>query len=447
MTDNKIVKPQPLSGFPEWLPEEKLVEERFLATIRRNFVRYGFAPIETPAVERKEVLQAKGVEAKEIYALSRLAAEQDGGDPATEMALHFDLTVPLARYVAQHFGRLTFPFRRYQIQKVWRGERPQAGRFREFYQCDIDVIGNGILGLLADAEIPSVIAAIFTELAIGRFKIRINNRKVLQGLLQAEGVAEDRLAATLRAIDGLEKVGRDKVAAALADQVGLDGAAVQRLLDRITGAVALDDLARSVDNPLLAAGIDELRGVADGLDALGVDPDVWEIDLSIARGLDYYTGTVYETRLEDHPEVGSVCSGGRYDNLASTFTRQTLPGVGISIGLTRMLSRLFDAGIVTPGAQTPAPVLVTVMDQAYLADCLAVAGELRRADIATEVFTDAKKLGQQLKYADQKGFSLVVILGEDEVEHDRVQLKHLDTGEQHSHPRAMLVEAVRAGLG
>jgi histidyl-tRNA synthetase len=447
MADHPIVKPQPLSGFPEWLPEEKLVEDRFLAIIRRNFALYGFTPVETPAVERKEVLRAKGVDAKEIYALSRLAAETEGGDGQTEMALHFDLTVPLARYVAQHFGKLTFPFRRYQIQKVWRGERPQAGRFREFYQCDIDIVGNGSLGLMADAEIPSVIAAVFSDLAIGRFKIRINNRKVLQGLMRAEGIGEDQQPAFLRTIDALEKVGRQRVAAMLAEDEGLGAAAADRLLAQLDRGADLDGLAGAVDDPLLREGIEELRGVAEGLAALGVDPDHWEIDLSIARGLNYYTGTVYETRLVDHPEVGSICSGGRYDNLASTFTRQTLPGVGISIGLTRMLARLFEAGIVAPGAKSPAPVLVTVMDQAYLANCLAAAAELRRAGIATEVFTDQKKLGQQLKYADQKGFRVVVILGEDEVEHDRVQLKLLDTSEQHSHPRAKLVEAVEAALG
>ncbi|MEQ9812495.1 MAG: histidine--tRNA ligase [Azospirillaceae bacterium] len=440
-----IVKPQPISGFPEWLPEEKLVETRLLDIIRRNFERYGFAPIETPAVERKEVLQAKGVESKEIYALARLAAEGEGGDPATEMALHFDLTVPLARYVAQHYSRLAFPFRRYQIQKVWRGERPQAGRFREFYQCDIDIVGNGTLDVLADAEIPSVIDAIFSEAAIGRFLIRINNRKVLQGVLAAHGVAEDGFPAALRAIDALEKIGREKVAAALVEATGLAPATADTLLDRLI-AGDLERLDGLDGGPLLAAGLTELAQVGDGLAALGVPPGHWAFDLTIARGLDYYTGTVYETRLVDHPEVGSICSGGRYDDLASTFTKQKLPGVGISIGLTRMLSRLFEAGVVRPGAATPAPVLVTVMDRALLADCLGLAAELRRAGIATEVYSEPRKLGQQLKYADQKGFLIALILGESEKAAGEVQAKLLASAEQESVGRAGIVAWVKERL-
>ena len=239
MSERKIVKPQPVSGFPEWLPEQKLVEERWLATIRREFARYGFTPIETPAIERKEVLSAKGVVEKEIYALSRLAAGE-GEDPTTEMALHFDLTVPLARYVAQHFANLTFPFRRYQIQKVWRGERPQAGRFREFYQCDIDVVGNGSLGLLNDAEMPCVIHSIFSQLGIGRFVVRVNNRKILQGFLESIGAPPERTTMALRVIDTLEKVGRDQVAADLQSQVGLDPASAGRLLDFLTAEADLE---------------------------------------------------------------------------------------------------------------------------------------------------------------------------------------------------------------
>jgi len=447
MSDTRapIVKPQPISGFPEWLPEEKLVETRLLDIIRRHFERFGFAPIETPAVERKEVLQAKGVESKEIYALARLAAESEGGDPATEMALHFDLTVPLARYVAQHYARLAFPFRRYQIQKVWRGERPQAGRFREFYQCDIDIIGNGTLDVLADAEIPSVIDAIFSEAAIGRFLIRINNRKVLQGLLAAHGLDPSAFVDALRAIDALEKIGREKVAAELTGKTGLAPDKADALLDLLI-AGDLDRLDAIADNPLLTEGLPELRHVTDGLVALGVPTDHWAVDLTIARGLDYYTGTVYETRLVDHPAVGSICSGGRYDDLASTFTRQKLPGVGISIGLTRMLSRLFEAGVVRPGAATPAPVLVTVMDRALLADCLGLAAELRQAGIATEVYTEPRKLGQQLKYADQKGFGIALILGESEKAAGEVQAKLLASAEQVSVARAGIVAWVKERL-
>ncbi|MEM7443715.1 MAG: histidine--tRNA ligase [Pseudomonadota bacterium] len=443
MSNDQIVKPRPLSGFPEWLPAEKLVETRLLDIIRRNFELYGFAPIETPSVERKEVLNAKGVEAKEIYALSRLAAEGGDGPTETEMALHFDLTVPLARYVAQHFSKLVFPFRRYQIQKVWRGERPQAGRFREFYQCDIDIIGNGALSILADAEIPSIINAVFTEMGIGRFLIRINNRKVLQGFLQAEGVADRDTVQVLRTLDALEKIGREKVAANLVDQAGLTTASADRLLSRIDGITDLDGLAEEVSIPLVSEGIAELQAVSAGLLAMEVPHKNWAIDLSIARGLDYYTGTVYETRLVDHPSLGSICSGGRYDNLAATFTKQALPGVGISIGLTRLLSRLFDAGLVEAGRSSPADILVTVMDRQLLGQCLMLASRLRGAGIAAEVFTDKKKIGAQLKYADQKGFPLALVLGDEEAKQGRVQIKTLATGDQISCDQDTLIDTVR----
>ncbi|NBB81942.1 MAG: histidine--tRNA ligase [Alphaproteobacteria bacterium] len=447
MADTPIVKPQPISGFPEWLPEEKLVEERLLRIIREEFERYGFAPLETSAVERKEVLRAKGVVEKEIYALSRLAAEGDGGDPTTEMALHFDLTVPMARYVAQNFARLTFPFRRYQIQKVWRGERPQAGRFREFYQCDIDIVGNERLGLLADAEIPLVINAIFERIGIGRFLIRINNRKILQGFLEGAGVPDPHFATALRLIDALEKIGEDKVLAGLESEIGLDADRATSILAFLTDAADLDRLRAYDGGARYQEGVAELAEVVEGLAALGMPADAWTVDLTIARGLDYYTGTVYETRLVDHPQIGSICSGGRYDDLASSFTKNRLPGVGISIGLTRMLSRLFDAGLLTPGPQTPASVLVTVMDRARLADCLAAAAELRGAGIATEVYTEPKKIGQQLKYADQKGFHLAVLIGEDEAATGRVVLKNLATAEQTTHDRADLVDAINDRIG
>lgn len=444
MSDNPIIKPQPISGFPEWLPEEKLVEERLLRIIREEFERYGFTPIETPAVERKEVLSAKGVVEKEIYALSRLAAGE-GEDPSTEMALHFDLTVPLARYVAQHFGKLTFPFRRYQIQKVWRGERPQAGRFREFHQCDIDIVGNNSLSALNDAEIPCVIHAIFSRIGIGRFVIRINNRKVLQGLLEHYGVAPAHYADGLRAVDSLEKIGRDAVARELAAEAGMEPGKAAALLDALTGEADLEALkALAGDTGLLADGLADLEEVSAGLKALGVPPDCWRIDLTIARGLDYYTGTVYETQLVDHPEVGSICSGGRYDDLASNYTRQKLPGVGISIGLTRLLSRLFDAGLLKPAGQTPAAALVTVMDRAHLDRYLAIASTLRAAGLNIEVYTERKKLGDQLKYADKKGFPAAIIIGEDEFSDGTALVKNLRAGSQDKVRQADLPTTLKA---
>ena len=445
MSDRKIVKPRPVSGFPEWLPEQKLVEQRLLDVIREEFERFGFAPIETPAIERKEVLAAKGVVEKEIYALSRLAAGE-GEDAATEMALHFDLTVPLARYVAQYFDKLVFPFRRYQMQKVWRGERPQAGRFREFYQCDIDVIGSGKLSLLNDAEMPLVIHGIFSRIGIGRFLIRVNNRKILQGFLAHLGLPAERGGDALRVVDALDKIGRDKVLAELGNRAGLSTGQAERLVDFITGDPALEDLAGMADDPVFRQGVAELKEVARGMRDLGLPDDAWAVDLSIARGLDYYTGTVYETILVDNPEIGSICSGGRYDDLAGTFTKQVLPGVGISIGLTRMLSRLFDAGLIETGASTPARALVTVMDSAFRDRYLALAAELRAAGINTELYTQDRKLGDQLKYADRKGIPVAVIAGEGEFDAGTVVLKALESGEQTTHPREDVSKAVRALL-
>jgi histidyl-tRNA synthetase len=439
-----IVKPRALSGFPEWLPEQKIVEERMLRIIRGAFERFGFAPIETPAVERKEVLTAKGVAEKEIYALTRLAAAE-GEDPSTELALHFDLTVPLARYVAQHFANLSFPFRRYQIQKVWRGERPQAGRFREFYQCDIDIVGNGELSLLNDAEIPCVIDNIFREMNIGRFVVRINNRKLLQGLLEDSGIDPARAPAAMRAIDALEKAGPAVVSQALQRDAGMTDASAGALLE-LLGTATFDALASRSGGARYAQGLAELREVVEGLSALGMPEDNFAVDPSIARGLDYYTGTVYETRLRDAPEIGSVCSGGRYDDLASTYTKQRLPGVGISIGLTRLLSRLFEAGLLTPKSKTTAQVLVTVMDRDRLPEYLRIAGELRAAGIPTELFTEPKKLKAQLSYASNKGFACVILAGESELSQGNVLVKNLATAEQTTHPRANLVAAVTQEL-
>lgn len=429
-----IIKPQPISGFPEWTPAEAIVERRFLQIIRKEFERSGFSPIETAAVERKEILHAKGVESKEIYALSRLAAESDGGDPATDMALHFDLTVPLARYVAQNFADLTFPFRRWQIQKVWRGERPQAGRFREFTQADIDVIGNGGLSPLHEAEIAVVIASIFNQFQVGDFTLRLNNRKLLQGLLEAYGMVDGAAAAGLKAIDALEKIGREATLKSLVDDAGCTTDGAEALLGTLTDVgdpdQTLDRVAASGDNEVLSSGVAEVRAIRAALDALGMPANRWVLDPSIARGLDYYTGTVFETRLEALPEIGSVCSGGRYDDLAGTFIRQKLPGAGISIGLTRLLARVLEAGIITADRSTVADVLVCVMSPEVLPKCLEVTRILRDGNFRTEVFLDKKKLGDQLKYADKKGFPLAVIIGSDEAAAGEVQVKDLRQQDQ-----------------
>lgn len=430
-----IITPKPMSGFPELLPEQQRVFNRCIDIIRRNFELSGFTPIETPAVERKEVLTSKGADEKEIYALARLFAGE-GESPDTEFALHFDLTVPLARYVALHKEKLVFPFRRYQIQKVWRGERPQKGRYRELYQCDIDAIGRGSLGLLNDAEMPAVIHRIFTEMGIGAFVIRINNRRLLQGFYRWLGVSADHIAETLRTVDKLEKIGREKVIAELVTKVQLAEDVAVQILDFVADDRPVDALLAhlaaqpAMSDELFAQGVSELRAVADGVRSLGVPESGFVIDLRIARGLGYYTGTVYETKLLAHPELGSICSGGRYDDLASYFTNEKLPGVGISIGLSRLAIALIEAGVLPTDAQTPSRVLVTVLDPARMSDYLRIAGELRAAGIACEVYLEKGRVGDQLKYADRKRIPFAVIAGETEFAAGRLKLKNMRTGEE-----------------
>lgn len=426
--------PRLISGFPEWLPQEKILENRILDIVRKHFELSGFAPIETPAVERREVLIAKGGNEKEIYTLGRLSGDIENDD-SKELALHFDLTVPLARYVAQYHRELTFPFRRYQIQKVWRGERPQAGRFREFYQCDIDVIGDGELSLLTDAEIPSIIFRIFQEMNIGPFIIRVNNRKILQGFFASIGVPEGKNAGVMRVVDKLDKVGINQVSTELISVFGLSTNQAAQVIDftslKLESTMAVESLTKKTGmGELYQQGVAELSVVLKGMMALGLPTESFQVDLSIARGLDYYTGTVYETSLVNHPGIGSVCSGGRYENLASHFTDRKLPGVGISIGITRLLSRLIKAGIVKSGASTIAPVLVTSMDVSRMLDYLGIAASLRAAGVNTEIYLESKKIGAQLKFANRKGFLIAIIAGERELSAGCATLKNLQTGEQ-----------------
>lgn len=442
------IKPEPISGFPEFLPDEQITFEWARDLIRRHYESFGFSPIETPAVERAEVLLAKGGNDREIYGLHRLAEDESGGD--ADLALHFDLTVPLARYVAQYAGQLAFPFRRYQIQPVWRGERPQAGRYRQFYQCDIDVIGDGQLSLFNDAEMPAVISGIFSEMEIGPFTIRINNRKVLRGLLAAIGLGNDE-AEAIRAFDRIDKIGRANVAEQLR-QLGATDEGVDRLLALADGSRTTDEWLEWLEaqdvNETFAEGVAELRTVVEGVRAMGVPDDHFRVDPGLARGLDYYTGTIYETRLDDHPEVGSICGGGRYENLAENYTNRKLPGVGISIGLTRMLPRLFEAGVLTPGRSTSARVLVSLFSPDQWADALQIGAALREAGIATEVYAEHKKLKQQLKYAARKGHDLVVIAGPSELEAGTVNLKDMrEDGGQETVALDRLADAVAEALG
>jgi len=443
------VRPALLKGFDqEFLPQEQLQFNALLELVRRNFERYGFLPIETPSAERIEVLTSKGGAEKEIYALSRLAADEDD-EAAAKGALRFDLTVPLARYVAMRERELAFPFRRYQIQRVWRGENPQVkrGRFREFYQCDIDVIGRETLSYLAEAEIPSVIYSVFREMGIGAFRIRINNRKVLKGILQHFAVGEDSAAAVLRALDKIEKEGEAAVLAEL-ERNGISAAAAGELYKIIAtrrqtneALALLKDLAYS--NETYVQGVGELGKIVEAIRQFGVPDEAFAIDLGVVRGLDYYTGTIYETTLLEHPDIGSICSGGRYDDLASYFTNTRLPGVGISIGLSRLFARLKEANLLQPLARTPAEVLVTTLDPASLERYLRIAAELRSQDVNTEVYLERAKIGKQFEYANRKGFRVAITAGLDEFARGTVKVKDLARQSESDVPMDQVVARVK----
>ena len=441
------VKPALLRGFDqEYLPHEQLQFNRLLDIVRGTFERYGFLPIETPSAERKEVLTSKGGTEKEIYALARLAAGDDEDEAATKGALRFDLTVPLARYVAMRERELAFPFRRYQIQRVWRGEAPQAnkGRFREFYQCDIDIINRDHLGLLAEAEIPSVIYSVFREMGIGGFRIRINNRKVLKALLARFEVPAARASAVLRVLDKIDKEPRAKIQEDLARE-GVREAS--RLYEVVSAKRETQEtLALLEQLALEGPGVQELREVAAAIRKFGVPDEAFAIDLGVVRGLDYYTGTIYETSLAEYPELGSICSGGRYDDLASYFTATRLPGVGISIGLTRLFSKLKEAGRLPRPPRTPAEALVVTMDRRFLDRYIEMGRALRGAGVNTEVYLEEAKLKNQLSYADRKGFRVAVIAGEDEFAKDAVQVKNLSTKTARDYPLGRLVDAVKENL-
>ena len=429
------VTPSPISGFPEWSPAERLVEQQMIDRIRSSFERFGFSPIETPAVERNTVLTAKGGEETErqIYSLTGLHP-QSGGD-TRDYSLHFDLTVPLARYVAQHNNELVFPFRRYQIQKVWRGERPQHGRFREFTQCDIDIVGDGRLSLLADAEIPAVISNVFNSLDIGDFTIRISNRKILTGYLEHLGFDESDAAIILREADKIERQGMGPLLQALD---GLDNgkAATDDILAIVqtsgSPAEVLDILSSIDGGERFQQGVNELATVFEHAADFGIAEENVTADIGIIRGLDYYTGTIYETRLDDHPQLGSICSGGRYDDLASYFIRKAMPGVGISIGLTRLFSQLLQAGIVEGGGASVAQVLVTTPDESLLAKAIEIASSLRGADVNTEIFFEQTRLGRQLRYASRKGFKFAVIPLPEDLEREQIKFRDLDAGEEYT---------------
>ncbi|MEO8844098.1 MAG: histidine--tRNA ligase [Kofleriaceae bacterium] len=425
------VQPRTTQGVLELTPANQIEFQRMLDTIRRGFERFGFLPIETPTFELVDVLLTKtgGETEKQVYFVQSTGSLEKGDKP--ELALRFDLTVPLARYVAEHEHELNFPFRRYQIQRVYRGERAQKGRFREFYQCDIDVIGKDTLSIGYDSEIPAVIYGVFAELAFGKFTIYVNNRKLLRGLLESMQIEQQ--VEVLHEVDRLRKAGREKVEALVAAIIG--EAKTKRLLDVLTSdwKAATDQLA-TVDHPTLREGIDELRRVYTSTLALGVPAESIQVDLSIVRGLDYYTGTVYETFLDDHPEYGSICSGGRYDNLAGLYTKSKLPGVGISIGATRLFSQRLEAEkaaakaagtAVTARKHATAHVIVMNVEVALAHDYAQLASELRAAGLNVEVYGNDDKLGKQFKYADASGVPLTVLIGSQEHAAGTAKIKDL----------------------
>ena len=437
------IKPRTLSGFMELLPARQQQMERFFQVLRETYALYGFTPLDTPVIEAAEVLLAKGggETEKQIYRFEK-------GD--SDLALRFDLTVPLAKYVALNYGQLSFPFRRFQIGKVYRGERAQRGRFREFYQADIDIIGDGQLDILNEAEIPAVIYRTFTALGLRRFQIRVNNRKILNGFYAMLGLTEQS-GDIMRTVDKLDKIGPDKVKAILTEDLGLSEAQAGEILSFIAirgsnGEILEKLAAYQGKNELFDRGLEELRAVVSCLGAFGVPEDNFAVDLTIARGLDYYTGTVYETTMLDHPEIGSICSGGRYDNLAEYYTDKKLPGVGISIGATRLFYVLEEQGLLNPNQPTaPADVLVIPMSEDFV-KAVEVATALRDAGIRTQLYTEKKKFKAKIGYADKLGIPYVVFLGEDEIANNVITLKDMASGQQQTLPADDAVALLKEGL-
>ena len=437
------IKPRTLSGFMELQPDKQVQMDKMRAVLAETYARYGFTPLDTPAIEAAEVLLAKGggETEKQIYRFTK--GESD-------LALRFDLTVPLAKYVAANYGQLTFPFRRYQIGKVWRGERAQRGRFREFYQADIDIIGDGALDILNEAEIPAIIYDTFTRLGLHRFRIRVNNRKVLNGFFAILGLSE-QAGDVLRTIDKLDKIGADKVRELLTDTCGVTGENADEILRFIAcPGTSADKLAFLEQyrgrNETFDTGLDELRTVVGYLPAFGVPEENFELDLTIARGLDYYTGTVYETVLLDHPEVGSICSGGRYDDLAGYYTNKSLPGVGISIGLTRLFYILQEQNMISDAVLTaPADVLILPMTD-DLSAAVSLASMLRAGGLRVQLYSEKKKFKAKIGYADKLGIPFVIFLGEDEIAQNVCALKNMVTGEQEAVTQAAALETIRAEI-
>ncbi len=437
------VQPRTLSGFMELLPREQAIMEEMMSVLRETYASYGFAPLDTPVIEASEVLLAKagGETEKQIYRFSK-------GD--SDLSLRFDLTVPLAKYVALHYGSLAFPFRRYQIGKVYRGERAQRGRFREFYQADIDIIGDGKLDIANEAEIPAIIYQTFSRLGLQKFQIRVNNRKILNGFYSMMGLSEQS-GDIMRTVDKLEKIGPEKVSGILTCELEVSQDAADEILKFIAIKGSNGQVLEALEqyrgrDALFDTGLEELGTVVKYLSAFGVPEEYFTVDLTIARGLDYYTGTVYETAMLDHPEIGSVCSGGRYDNLAEYYTNKILPGVGISIGLTRLFYVLNEQNMLNVENSTaPADVLALPMT-ADLSPAIALCAQMRRDGVRVQLYTEQKKFNAKMNYADKLGIPYVVFLGEDEINAGLISCKDMASGEQTKLDYGQTLSRIQAGL-
>ena len=432
-----IVKPSILPGFMELTPSNQILFNKIMDTIRSNYEKFGFLPIDTPLIEKSEVLLAKGggETEKQIYKVVK-------GD--TDMSLRFDLTVPLARYVAQYYSELSFPYRRYHIGKVYRGERNQKGRFREFYQADIDIIGNGSLDIVNDAEIPSVIYSTFKELGFDSFTIKINNRKLLSGFFKSLGVEDS--TNILRTVDKLEKIGIDNVVKELEEQ-GFDSKLINAIMGFISIKGTNDEIIKNlrklnINNEQFNEGLDELQKVVEYIRLFGVPEENFALDLTIARGLDYYTGTVYETFLNDYPGIGSVCSGGRYDDLATYYTKQKLPGVGISIGLTRLFYQLTEAGIIRSTDYSLTKVLIIPME-GYIDYAIKTASKFRNKGIFTQVYLESGKISKKFNYADKLNIPFVIVVGQEECDNNKYSFRNMKSGEQKTISLGEVIESLK----
>ena len=431
---DKKIEPRTLPGFMELLPKEQIAFNQMRQAIQKSYEKFGFLPLDTPIIEKAEVLLAKagGETEKQIYRFEK-------GD--NDLALRFDLTVPLAKYVTQYYNDLSFPFRRYQIGKVYRGERPQKGRFREFYQCDIDIIGDGDLSIIYDAEMPAVIYQTIQSLGFEDFTICMNNRKILNGLFEALGLKEQSVE-IIRIIDKIEKIGKDNVVAML-EEMQIAKEAIEKIVDFLEIAGTTDEKIQALENmdiqsELFQAGVEELKAVVGYVRKFGVPDTHFKVELTIARGLDYYTGTVYETFLNEYRSLGSVCSGGRYDNLAEYYTDKKMPGVGVSIGLTRLFYQLNELQAIKQEQKSIAKVLVIPMTE-NIEKALEIGASLRKENIPTEIYLEEKKIKAKMKYANHLEIPYVILVGEDEINNNVVTLKNMVTGEQET---VSLAEAI-----